>query len=281
MRSPCCVCVFVSGPITPESRNSAVTEVPQRWPLQDNGSVIRSFSSAFCTLWPTANHDSESELVTTGDLPPVSSSWRQAPWDWMTSNFVFQLNTSSYTPYVTSSLTEDRSVVYSCCWSLPAQSFSGPSPLGLMTTSYCLRLKTPLTWRARSRYLYPPGTGWPGYALRHWVPFLSPPMTRNAMVEVFNPTSTWEDFVILRLSSLYNLRSDCRENTASNSSSVLTYFPRVSVSMCIPPFIARQQLRKHIPAATNTHTTIEQLLNSLFSMWRVLYKKKVGELFFP
>jgi hypothetical protein len=28
---------------------------------------------------------------------------------------------------------EDRSVVYNCCWPSPAQSFSGPSPVGLMT----------------------------------------------------------------------------------------------------------------------------------------------------
>jgi hypothetical protein len=35
-----------------------------------------------------------------------------------------------------------------------------------------------------------PGTGWPGYTPRHWVPFSSPPTTRRATVEVFDPTST-------------------------------------------------------------------------------------------
>jgi hypothetical protein len=34
---------------------------------------------------------------------------------------------------------------------------------------YCPRLETPPTWRARSPYLYPPGTGWPSYIPRHWV----------------------------------------------------------------------------------------------------------------
>jgi hypothetical protein len=34
---------------------------------------------------------------------------------------------------------EDRSVFCICCWSLPAQSFSGLSPLGLATIFYCLR----------------------------------------------------------------------------------------------------------------------------------------------
>jgi hypothetical protein len=34
------------------------------------------------------------------------------------------------------------SVFYICCWSLPAQSFSGPSLLGLATIFYCLRFQT-------------------------------------------------------------------------------------------------------------------------------------------
>jgi hypothetical protein len=41
-----------------------------------------------------------------------------------------------------------------------------------MTVFYCVRFETPLTWRARSPYLYPPGTMWP-------------PTTRRATVEVF------------------------------------------------------------------------------------------------
>jgi hypothetical protein len=39
---------------------------------------------------------------------------------------------------------QDGSVFCICCWSLPAQSFSGPSPLGLATRFYCLRLETSL-----------------------------------------------------------------------------------------------------------------------------------------
>jgi hypothetical protein len=37
---------------------------------------------------------------------------------------------------------EDGSVFCICCWSSLAQSFSGPSPLGLATIFYCLRFKT-------------------------------------------------------------------------------------------------------------------------------------------
>jgi hypothetical protein len=57
------------------------------------------------------------------------------------------------------------------CWALPAHSFSGLIPSRLITIFYSLKFETPSTWRAMSRYLYPPGTGWPSYIPRHWVPF--------------------------------------------------------------------------------------------------------------
>jgi hypothetical protein len=47
----------------------------------------------------------------------------------------------------------------------------GSESEGLMTTFYCLRVETPPTWRARSPYLYSPGTGWPCYTPRHGCPF--------------------------------------------------------------------------------------------------------------
>jgi hypothetical protein len=59
-----------------------------------------------------------------------------------------------------------------------------------MSTFYCLRFETPSTWWARSPYLYPPGTRWSSYTLRHWVPFSLPPTTRKGAVEVFDPAST-------------------------------------------------------------------------------------------
>jgi hypothetical protein len=39
------------------------------------------------------------------------------------------------------------------------QSFSGPSSAGLKSIFCCLRFETPSIWRARSRCLYPAGTG--------------------------------------------------------------------------------------------------------------------------
>jgi hypothetical protein len=54
---------------------------------------------------------------------------------------------------------EDASFVYNCCWPSPTQSFSGHSPAGLMTIFYCLRFKTPPTWKARFPYLHPQEQG--------------------------------------------------------------------------------------------------------------------------
>jgi hypothetical protein len=86
---------------------------------------------------------------------------------------------------------ENGSAVYSCCWSSPAQSFLGPSPASLVTIFYFLRFETPPTRRVRSTHLYPPGSGWPSYTPRHWVPFSSLPSTRRATVEVFEPAWVW------------------------------------------------------------------------------------------
>jgi hypothetical protein len=36
----------------------------------------------------------------------------------------------------------NASVVYSCCWASAVQSFSDPSPVGLMAIFYCLKLET-------------------------------------------------------------------------------------------------------------------------------------------
>jgi hypothetical protein len=50
--------------------------------------------------------------------------------------------------------------------------------------------ETPPIWRARSPYLYPPGTGWSSYTPEHWVPFLTLLMTHRATVEVLQPAYT-------------------------------------------------------------------------------------------
>jgi hypothetical protein len=41
-----------------------------------------------------------------------------------------------------------------------------------------------------------------------------------------------------------------------------------------PPIVARQRLGRNVTAVTNTHATIVELLDALFSMWPVSYQGK-------
>jgi hypothetical protein len=36
--------------------------------------------------------------------------------------------------------------------------------------------------------------------------------------------------------------------------------------------VTRQRLGKHFPAATNTHATVEELLDAVFSMWSLSFQ---------
>jgi hypothetical protein len=47
-----------------------------------------------------------------------------------------------------------------------------------------------------------------------------------------------------------------------------------NASVKIPPIVARQPLGRNVTAVTNTHATIEELLDASFSMWPVSYQGK-------
>jgi hypothetical protein len=57
---------------------------------------------------------------------------------------------------VASALTRDGCVVYNCCWSSPAQPFSGSSRAGLMTVFYCFRFFRLPKPRSRELRIYIP-----------------------------------------------------------------------------------------------------------------------------
>jgi hypothetical protein len=72
---------------------------------------------------------------------------------------------------------EDGSVIYCTIASRPCQSSHSWVEVPQNSRPYFnVSSETPPTWRARSPYLYPPGTGWPSYTPGHWVP-LSPLLT--------------------------------------------------------------------------------------------------------
>jgi hypothetical protein len=75
---------------------------------------------------------------------------------------------------------ESESVIYSTIASGPCQSNHTWAEVPQNSRPYLtLSSETPPTCRARFPYLYPPGTGWPSFTSRHWVPFLSPLTTRG------------------------------------------------------------------------------------------------------
>jgi hypothetical protein len=61
---------------------------------------------------------------------------------------------------------------------------------------------------------------------------------------------------------------------------LMAYFINPShKSACLyvhPHIAATQRLDNKVNAATNTHATIEELLDASFSMWSVSYQRKVG-----
>jgi hypothetical protein len=86
-----------------------------------------------------------------------------------------------------------------------------------MTTFYCLRFQTPLTRRARCMYLYPPGTGWPGYTPKHWVPFHR--LLRLAELRWrYSTPSNWTELDWTRSVEWYSVGAN---HTPSNSSSTV------------------------------------------------------------
>jgi hypothetical protein len=48
-----------------------------------------------------------------------------------------------------------------------------------------------------------------------------------------------------------------------------------SLSVCLSPIVARQRLGKHFPTATNMYATIEELLDTSFTMRCVSYEREV------
>jgi hypothetical protein len=96
--------------------------------------------------------------------------------------FFFQRNTCGYSPYITSSLTRG--------WVCRLQLLLALASAIILGSSFTVsNLRVPQSSGPGQR-IFIQGTGWPRYTLRHWIPLLSPPTTRRAAVEVFEPTST-------------------------------------------------------------------------------------------
>jgi hypothetical protein len=141
--------------------------------------------SHYCNLT-----DLRISYYTTGRLPPISSSWRQASWDSRHSNFIFQMNTYGYSSHVIFSLTRgwvctlQSLLVLASAVNLRSESSGTHDHILLSQTRDSLKLEDQVP------VFIPPGRGWPGYTPRHCVYLSSPPTTHMVTVEVFIPAST-------------------------------------------------------------------------------------------
>jgi hypothetical protein len=80
----------------------------------------------------------------TTDGQPASLSWNKAPFWGLRPDLYYWLTVAGW--LILGALSDERtgSVVYNSCWPSPGQSFSGPSPVGLVAIFYCLRFETSL-----------------------------------------------------------------------------------------------------------------------------------------
>jgi hypothetical protein len=84
----------------------------------------------------------ESESHVTTDGQPASLSWNKAPICGLRPDLYYLCDSCRFVDLGRPLWREDGSVVYSCCWPSPAQSFLGASPVGLVAILYCLRFET-------------------------------------------------------------------------------------------------------------------------------------------
>jgi hypothetical protein len=86
----------------------------------------------------------ESECYVTTDGKPASLSWTKAPIWGLTTRSLLLSDSCGFVDLGRPLWREGGSVVCNCYWSSPAQSFSGPIPVGLVAMFYCLRFETSL-----------------------------------------------------------------------------------------------------------------------------------------
>jgi hypothetical protein len=105
-------------------------------------------------------------------------------------NFFIQLNTCGHSPYVTSSLTRGLVCRLQLLLALASTVILRSESRWIHVYILLSQIRDSPNLEGQVPYLYLPGTGWPGYIPRDWVPFSSPPTTRRATVEVFDLAST-------------------------------------------------------------------------------------------
>jgi hypothetical protein len=123
-----------------------------------------------CDILSKAFFEPESDLLYDWRFTVNQFLLGTSPWGLTTSNF-FQMNTCGHSPYVTYSLMRGRVCPLQLLLVLASAAILKSESRGTNDNILLSQIRDSPNLRARSPYLYPPGTGWPGYTPRHWVPF--------------------------------------------------------------------------------------------------------------
>jgi hypothetical protein len=112
-------------------------------------------------------------FFTTGGLPPISSSWRQAPWD-SRPVISFPNRKLAVTVLIQPPLwLEDGFVVFNCCCSLQRSHSQVRVPRDSWPYLTVTHSRFPQPGGPGPHVYIPPRTGWPGYTPRQCVPFFT------------------------------------------------------------------------------------------------------------
>jgi hypothetical protein len=173
--------------------------VPFSSPLRTRRATVEVFYPTSTRGFESVQRQCQSQsYFTTGGLPPINSSWRQAPWD-SQPEFFLQLNTCGHNRYVISSLTRIWVCRLQLLLALASELILRSESRSTHDHILLSQIRHLLNLQPRSPYLFPPGTDWPSYIPRHWVPFPSPFTTHRATVEVIRtPLHTLEASLLCR-----------------------------------------------------------------------------------
>jgi hypothetical protein len=112
----------------------------------------------------------ESESHVTTDGQPASLSWNKAPFWGLTTRSLLLFDSCGFVDVGRSLWREAGSVIYNSCLPSPAQSFSGPSPIGFVAIFYCLRFETSLFVASYDSQGHDGGIG-PRLHTGYWIAF--------------------------------------------------------------------------------------------------------------
>jgi hypothetical protein len=143
--------------------------------------------------------ESESELLYDWRFTASSFVLATSPLRLTTSNSIFQLNTCSYSPYVTSSLTRGWACHLQLLLALASAVILRSDSRGTHDHILLSQIRESTNLEGQVPVFIPPKNRLTRYTPRHWVPFSSPPTTHRATVEVFDPASTrdWHSLEVI------------------------------------------------------------------------------------